>query len=289
MASKFVGSAGNFAMAARKQRNVVKALLKAMVPARLRPSFEKAFRKAYWWGLRYTCPFCHSHLRTLLPFGLKFPVLDELQVVGGGYRLNARCPLCGSFDRERLLYLFLLHRTDIFEKHMKVLHVAPEAALSKILRSQRDLDYVTADLYSQDVMFKMDITQIQFPDNSFDVIICNHVLEHIRDDRAAIAELYRTLMSGGWAILQVPISLRLDRTYEDPFITTSEGRGDAFGQADHVRIYAEDYQHRLEQAGFKVAVFKWTNQADNFGGRANRFALNEQETIYFATKAVQVN
>ena len=147
-----------------------------------------------------------------------------------------------------------------------------------------NVEYVTADIFKKDVLVKMNITDIQFPDDSFDAIICNHVLEHIIDDGKAMSELYRTLRPGGWAILQVPVSQVLTNTYEDFSITTMEGREEAFGQYDHVRIYAEDYQDRLAQAGFTVSVFKWVTEAEKFGGRRNFFGLNEEESVYFVSK-----
>jgi predicted SAM-dependent methyltransferase len=205
-------------------------------------------------------------------------------VVGGGYRPNALCPICGSIDRERLLYLYLLHKTDIFEKPGKLLHVAPESRLKKLFQTKKSVDYLTADLFSTDVMVKMDITAIQFSDDYFDAIICNHVLEHIIDDGKAMSELYRILKPGGWAILQVPLSLTLKSTYEDFSISTTEGREKAFGQFDHVRIYAKDYQDRLAKAGFKVNIFNWASEAGNFGGKRNLFGLNEEEPVYFVSK-----
>jgi SAM-dependent methyltransferase len=146
-----------------------------------------------------------------LPCGLNVPVLREKKVVGGGYRQNALCPVCGSFDRERLLYLYLSQKTDIFKNAQTLLHIAPEEQLTNILCTKTHLDYVTADLFSENVVVKMDIINTPFNDLSFDAIICNHVLEHVIDDRAAMAELHRVLRSGGWAILQVPISLSLDK------------------------------------------------------------------------------
>jgi SAM-dependent methyltransferase len=262
----------------------MKQFLKSLVPPVLRPIIRSAWHRAYHWGFRHTCPFCRSHLRTFLPFGLKAPVLGARQVVGAGYRLNARCPFCGSIDRERLLYLFLLRKTDIFERRLRVLHVAPEAGVSAILSCTQTVDYVTADLQSEQVMVRMDITDIQFPDDHFDAIICNHVLEHVVDDRRAMSELFRTLRPGGWAILQVPISMASDRTYEDPLITTPDQREMHFGQGDHVRIYGADYKDRLEQAGFEVELFKWTSDRDAFGGSANTFGLNDRESVYFARK-----
>ncbi len=267
-------------------KNAIKAFLKVLVPVKLRPKLRAIYRRVYYFGFKYKCPFCHSHLRTFSPVGLEFPVLQEKKVVGGGYRANALCPFCGSYDRERLVYLYLLHKTDIFEKPQKVLHVAPEAWLADMLRKQASVDYLTADLYSNGVMVKIDITNIPFPDNSFDSIICNHVFEHIIDDRKAMSELYRTLKAGGWAILQVPLSLALEKTYEDFSITSTPGREKAFGQGDHVRIYAKDYQDRLEHTGFKVDVFKWVTESENFGGRRNRFGLNEEECLFLASRCL---
>jgi SAM-dependent methyltransferase len=265
-------------------KEALKALLKMMIPVKFRPRLRATYERVSYFGFRYKCPLCNSRLKTFLPFGFTFPVLKAKKVVGGGYRQNALCPICGSLDRERLLYLYLLHKTDIFEKPKKLLHVAPEARLTARLRAKADIDYLTADISSKDVMVEMDITDIRFPDESFDAIICNHVLEHIIDDGKAMSELYRILKPGGWAILQVPLSLTLKNTYEDFSITTSTAREEAFGQADHVRVYAADYQDRLAQAGFRVSVFKWVTEAENFGGRRNVFGLNEEECVYSVSK-----
>ena len=266
-------------------REAITAFLKILFPVNFRPSLRATYKRIYYFGFRYKCPFCNSRLRTFLPFGLNFPVLNEKKVIGGGYRQNGFCPICYSFDRDRLLYLYLLHKTDIFEKPKRLLHVAPEERVENILRTRATLDYITADTASKNVMVKMDITDILFPDDSFDAIICNHVLEHIIDDGKAMSELYRTLKPGGWAIMQVPLSLTLKNTYEDFSITTIRSREEAFGQGDHVRIYTEeDYQNRLTQAGFKVNVFKWVTEAETFGGRRNVFGLNEEERVYFVSK-----
>jgi predicted SAM-dependent methyltransferase len=268
-----------------RRTTILKAFFKILVPVKFRPRLRATCARISWFGFRYKCPLCKHRLRKFLPFGLNFPVLKEKKVIGGGYRQNARCPICGSLDRERLLYLYLLHRTDLFEKPKRLLHVAPEATVGHVLRTKANIDYVTADIASETVMIKMDITDIRFPDNSFDAIICNHVLEHIIDDGKAMSELYRILKPGGWAILQVPLSLTLKNTYEDFSITTTTGREEAFGQGDHVRIYAEkDYQDRLTRVGFKVNVFKWVSETENFGGRRNAFGLNEEECVYFVTK-----
>jgi SAM-dependent methyltransferase len=238
-----------------------------------------------YFGFRYKCPFCRRYLRKFLPCGRKHSVLQDANVVGAGYRLDCRCPLCRSRDKERLLYLYLVNETTVFREPVRLLHVAPELQLRKEFEKHRNIRYLTADINPEkNVMVNMDITDIQYGQGSFDAVVCCHVLEHVSDDRKAMSELYRILKPGGWAILQVPISLSLDSTLEDPRITTPEGREKAFGQADHLRLYARDYKNRLEQAGFSVEEFKWTMSNENYGGSANRYGLNEDEVIYCASK-----
>ena len=221
------------------------------------------------------CPFC-GRAAAFLPFGLDAPVLRERHVVGGGYRPYAVCPFppCSSLDRERLVYLFLLHRTDVLTSRARVLHVAPEGNLSEAL-SRRPC-YVAADLNAYEGIVQMDITQIDCPDASFDVVICNHVLEHITDDRAALREIHRILQPGGFAILQVPISLSMQTTHEDPLEPSERAR--LFGQSDHVRIYGQDYPSRLREEGFDVRI---CNALTEFGhDLCERYALCEDENIY---------
>jgi SAM-dependent methyltransferase len=263
---------------------VMGRLSKNLIAPRFRPWVKTIYNKVRFFGFRYQCPLCKSFVRTFCSFGDDFPVLKQHKVIGGGYRLNAQCPVCDSLDRERLLFLYLLRKTNVFAARYRLLHVAPETALEKILRQKTNLDYVTADLLAPGVMIKMDLTDIPFPDHYFDAIICNHVLEHIIDDRKAMSELYRVLKPSGWAITQVPISLTLETTYEDASITAEKAREQAFGQSDHVRIYAKDYKKRLEQTGFKVNIFDWTTETDNFGGSKNLFGLVKNEGVYIATR-----
>jgi predicted SAM-dependent methyltransferase len=167
---------------------------------------------------------------------------------------------------------------------MKLLHVAPELELESILRSNSAIDYLTADMCSNNVMEQMDLRDIQYSDCTFDAIICNHVLEHIDDDAKAISELHRVLKQAGWGILQVPISRTLAKTYEDFSIVDAKERKAAFGQADHVRIYGKDYQDRLVQAGFVVNAFRWSSEPELFGGSKNLYGLNEEEHVYAVSK-----
>jgi SAM-dependent methyltransferase len=236
------------------------------------------------YGSRFHCPYCKSNLRKLYEFGFDFAVLREKQVIGGGRRGDCLCPVCESTDRERLLLLYLENNTTLFERPTKLLHVAPEPQLRKVIERHPNIEYVTGDLNRPDVTTRIDITNIRFPDDTFDAVICNHVLEHVHDDRRAMTELKRVLKPGGWAVLQVPISYVLTSTYEDRSISTEAERERAFGQFDHVRIYAADYLDRLAEAGFAVEPFDWTANSQAFGGLANRFALLKEEKIFAVRK-----
>ncbi len=172
----------------------------------------------------------------------------------------AQCIHCGSLERSRLLWLYLQRHTDILKEHSyTLLHMAPEICLEPRLRAIFAERYTTADLNSERVSIRMDITEIPCADESFDVILCNHVLEHVPDDRAAMRELHRVLKTGGWAVINAPITVA--RTDEDPTIVTPEERLRRFGQSDHVRRYGPDYADRLADAGFMVEVLDATTIA----------------------------
>jgi SAM-dependent methyltransferase len=229
-------------------------------------------------GLRYRCPFCHLRFRRLEARGRDLPVYEELGIVGGGLR-EAECPWCRSNDRERLLYLFLRKHTDLFCRPMRVLHFAPEARLRRRIH-RLQTDYTPADLNMPGTE-RIDITAIDRPDLSFDAVICSHVLEHVRDDRAAMRELRRVLGPGGFAVLQVPISTRAEHTDEDPAASPEE-RSRRFGDPTHVRLYTEaDYTERLEEAGFSVRA---DDAVTLLGSRAVRiYALEPGEKVFLCS------
>jgi SAM-dependent methyltransferase len=142
------------------------------------------------------------------------------------------------------------------------------------------LDYLSADLEPRNAMIVMDITNIQYPNGTFDVILCSHVLEHVPDDRKALSELFRVLRPGGWAILQVPIVAAA--TFEDPSVTDPEEREKLFGQHDHVRNYGLDYRDRLADAGFSVTVDGFVRDLDEV--ETQRLGLMRHEDVYFCRK-----
>jgi Methyltransferase domain len=169
--------------------------------------------------------------------------------------MELECPFCRSRPRHRTAFIYFSERTDLFDgKPKRMLHVAPEASLGPKFKAARNIDYLSSDLNPARLgaMVKMDITDIQYPDNSFDVIYCSHVLEHVPDDRKAMRELARVLKPSGWAILAVPI-LR-EKTFEDPNVTSDADRERVYGQRDHVRVYGPDFADRLRESGFDVTV-----------------------------------
>jgi SAM-dependent methyltransferase len=179
------------------------------------------------------------------------------------------------------LWLYFKDRTDLFDTNHRVLHIAPESIFARIFQRMPQLDYITADLSSSQVSTKADITNIPCKDNVFDVVLCNHVLEHVPDDQRAMRELFRALAPGGWAILQSPVDVERAETFEDPTITSPEDRERVFGQHNHVRVYGRDYKGRLEKAGFNVQIDSYAKDLEPHV--VSKYGLQEEE-IYFCTK-----
>ena len=191
-------------------------------------------------GIDRFCPICKMPSKKFRKFGI-VP------------REDAQCTYCGALERHRLVWVYLEKMTDIFNGYAKkVLHVAPEPSFERLLKKRLKGGYITADLNDPNAMIKMDITNIPYPDDTFDVVYCSHVLEHVPDDRRAIRELYRVLKTNGWALILAPITA--EKTIEDLSITDPNIRLKRFGQEDHVRRYGPDFLERLEEVGFFVKV-----------------------------------
>ena len=229
----------------------MKRLIRFILNAIPRPVLQ---RMAGWavplLGLIYVgrgreCPVCGTKRRKFLPYGYVTS------------RDNALCPNCLSLERHRLLWLWLQRESDLFESRPRLLHVAPEVCLMRHLRrtyasgGNRE-DYVTADLESPLADLHFDIQQIPLADESFDVIFCNHIMEHVEDDRRAMSELYRVMRRGGWGVILSPVELTRATTFEDDSITDEAERTRIFGQYDHCRVYGRDYADRLREVGFEV-------------------------------------
>lgn len=199
-------------------------------------------------GNTFTDPIDGKSFRMFLPYGY------------GTQRNNVLSPSTLSLERHRLLWLYLKNETDFFTAPKKVLHFAPEQAFYKLFRNQKNLDYTTTDLFSPLADVKADICNLPFADNQYDIILCNHVLEHIPDDTKAMQELYRVLKPGGMGIFQIPQDLKRDKTFEDDSITDAKQRAAIFGQYDHVRVYGRDYFDKLRSIGFTVVEEDYTQK-----------------------------
>lgn len=268
-------------------KTVIKKIIPFTLGQKLRGLWQKT-QSVYYNGNNYYCPFCGNAFRKMLPGGSKFPVIKEKQIIGAGRRDNCVCPRCYSIDRDRLIWLYLSNKTDVLKRTIKVLHIAPDGATRVWLSSQPNIDYTMGTkhhegfYYTKDISM-IDITELDFDDNSFDLILCNHVLEHISEDRKAMAELFRVLKPGGFAILQVPISMKLKETYEDESITEPKEREKYFGQFDHVRIYGQDYPERLKGVGFDVEILNPEKESWNIDNY-EKYAINKDEDLYIAKK-----
>ena len=228
----------------------------------------------YLKGNKYTDPIDGKSFRKFLPYGY------------GTQRPNALSPSTLSLERHRLMWLYLKKETDFFKADTaykkKVLHMAPEQCFLSRFKKLSHIDLITADLYSPIVDVKADICNLPFEENSFDIIFCNHVLEHIEDDKKAMQELYRVLKPGGFGIFQIPQDYSRKKTYENFSIISPEERAKHFGQYDHVRVYGNDYFDRLRSVGFKVNEVDYSKKLSQKD--VDRFRLMEGEILPVCSK-----
>ena len=224
----------------------------------------RPFIAFYLKGNKYTDPIDNKSFRKFLPYGY------EVQ------RQNVLSPSTLSLERHRLLWLYLTNETNFFTSKKKVLHMAPEQCFLTRFRKLNH-DYVTADIDSPIADVTADIINLPFNDNSFDVIFCNHVLEHVQDDTKAMKELFRVMKKGGMGIFQVPQDLNRDITFEDNSITDPKERAKIFGQYDHVRVYGRDYFDKLRSVGFKVEEVNYSQKISS--ELSSRYRLMEGELL----------
>ena len=232
--------------------------------------FFRPFIKLYFSGNNFEDPIDGSRYRTFLPYGYQ------------NLRKNALCPGTLSLERHRLLWLYLERKTSFLTQPLKVLHVAPEQVFYQVFKLYSHWDYTTTDLHSPLAMVKADICALPFEDNSYDLILCNHVLEHIPDDTQAMRELFRVLKKGGSLIAQVPLDEDRAESFEDDSITDPKERTRIFGQYDHVRVYGQDYYSRLKAVGFQATAVDYLAELSIV--EQERYALPKREKIPVAVK-----
>jgi predicted SAM-dependent methyltransferase len=229
-----------------------------------------ACRALLYRGERYRCPCCGWTLRAFTHGGLSFRIRPR------GY-----CPRCNAKARHRRDWLFLNERTNLFTEPLRLLHVAPWYSLSRLLTKIPSIDFVGIDIEDRPhVSHRADVTDLPFDSDTFDAIICIHVLEHVEADRMAMSEMFRVLRPGGWALISVPIDLSRT-TYEDPAIVSPGQRRIHFGEAGHVRLYGVDLGDRLKQAGFSVEL---DLAADLAPETIEQYGLMDDENVFYCTK-----
>jgi len=244
-----------------------------LIPRPLLISMSIWFRpliKLYFKGNQFTDPIDGSSYRKFVSYGYQ------------NLRENALCPGTLSLERHRLLWLYLTRKTNFLNQSLKVLHIAPEQVFYTKFKAIKDWEYTTTDLHSPLADIKADICALPFNNDQYDLIFCNHVLEHIPDDKKAMEELYRVLKKGGTLIAQVPLNEELDETFEDDTITDKKERTRIFGQYDHVRVYGKDYYTRLNTVGFESKGITFINTMSI--EEIDRFGLPQKERIPVAVK-----
>jgi len=232
--------------------------------------FALALRAIFFIGNKHVCPCCGWKLRALTHGG------KSLKVRHYGY-----CPRCNSKARHRRDWLFLKEKTNLFSEQLHLLHVSPKYALSRCLVNMPHIEYVGVDLETRPhVSVRVDISEIPFESESYDAIICIHVLEHVENDRKAIKELFRVLKPGGWSLISVPIDFSR-QTYEDPSIVAPEERKKHFGEEQHVRVYGFDFVDRLKEVGFIVQLDRGADLPLDI---KEKYGLLDDENVFYCTK-----
>lgn len=271
-----------------KIKPVLKHIIPFQVGVKLRGGYQK-FLKIIYQGNNYYCPFCDNSFRKFLKGGYPNPLAEKMEIIGAGKRSNMLCPRCYSTDRDRLIYLYLKEKTDVFDKSQKILHIAPTGSMKHLLENIPHIEYETGDKYEEGYrgyyydrdVTQMDVTDLPFEDDRFDMVICNHVLEHVKEDVEAMKEIRRVMKKQGKAILQVPVALALSETDEvDP--GNAEEREMRFGQFDHVRLYGRDYKDRLQKAGFTAEVHN--PGKDGWDKKYKKLSINPLENVYVGIK-----
>ena len=243
---------------------------------------KKIIKKIIYFGFKHKCIICSSNVRIMKPGGIKHEIFEKNKIIEAGYRENCVCPVCYSKDRKRLVYYYIKNFTDILTSKNTVLHFAPEYEIKELIKKNSNCEYYDGDINKEKATYVIDMTDINFQNDTFDYIICNQVLEHIVEEKKAISELKRVIKPNGKIIITVPICISNEKTYEDLSITDPIGRLENFCQENHVRLYGRDFKKRLEKYGLKVEEWKVDEHFTN--KEIKKFAFQEGSIIYIATK-----
>lgn len=224
-----------------------------------------------YWGSKYEDPIDGRKYRKMLPYG-------RVRT-----RLNALAPSTLSLERHRALWVYMQENTTFFTESARMLHLAPEYCYIKRFRKLSNIEYVSGDLDSPWADYHFDVHEIPLEDSSFDILMANHLMEHVDDDRKVLKEFYRVMKSGGWGILQVPIDWNNAETEEDRSVTNPLERERLYWQSDHLRLYGyKDYPKRLADAGFEVEVVDMMKQLGE--ERYERYCLGDERWVFLIKK-----
>lgn len=230
------------------------------------------FAPWFYKGNNVECPVCEKSFRKFLSYGSDV-----------AHRENILCPYDLTLERHRVMWLYLKNKSDFFtHPNLKVMHIAPEQCFYPKFKKQKNLNYTTGDLVSPLADLHFDLHNIPLEDNQYDVVFCNHVMEHVKDDLQCMKELYRIMKPGGWGIMQVPIDASRTETYEDWSITDPKEREKHFWQYDHVRLYGLNYPKRLEEAGFSVEIVDFSKELPP--EKFERYRIPKTELLYVVHK-----
>jgi len=221
-------------------------------------------------GSRYTCPCCGWRLRAF---------------TAGGMSLKQRelsyCPRCNSKARHRRVWRFLEIKTNLLSSRLRLLEVGPKFSFARRFLKMKNIDHIAGDIQKHpNANLRMDVTSLPLHSNSFDALICMHVLEEVVDDQIAMDEMYRVLKPGGWAVITVPTNMDI-KTYEDASIVSPDERQHAFGEPAHVRVYGYDLSDRLRSSGFEVTV---DLSSDVPVKQRYQYGLRNDENIFYCRK-----